>query len=481
MAQRREPAEMECSYSDLLIRLAVGVNQGRMYFDSHPRLVASCHDLSVDLTQFLRRSDAEAFVIGVHNSKFVRDGGYLVGPSIAGRALIDFAERLGCGGFAFRLPLEPEHLTSFFRLGATRFEPVSDPLAARALFEREGIGHIGLLPALCVDGDASHADGAGERRPGQDGSDWLEYVTSEFSPLLQVYQTMYESVANSTLAAAQSGAVDLDGARQAGHQLVGLSDQRALDVMQFLRYPDYDSYTIGHSVRVAALSAMLGRRLGWSEDMLATLATAGLLHDLGKGRIPPEILFKPSRLDDEERLVIESHPALSAQILLDNGETDPVVISAAWGHHLKHDGGGYPVMPDHRYRPGIVSEVVHVCDVFEALTARRPYKPSLPPRRAYEIMLKDAGAYHPHVLSQFILVMGLYPPGSQVQLSDGSFGVVVAMGAALDRPQVRLTSDAHGLPTPRDHQSLIELHARTDLTIVELVSVGAGAGEAVNC
>jgi HD-GYP domain-containing protein (c-di-GMP phosphodiesterase class II) len=467
---------MERSYSDLLIRLATGVSQRRMYFDNHPRVVESCRDVSAELTQFLRRTGAEAFEIGVHNSKFVRDGCYLVGPSIAGRALIDFAERLGCGGFAFRLPLEPRHLTSFFRLGATRFEPLSDLVAAQALFERNGIGHLGLLPKLSEGGNESDVDGVGE-----DASEWLEYVTTEFSPLVRVYQSMYEVVAGSTLAASQSGAVNLDEARQAGHQLVGLSDQRALDVMQFLRYPDYDSYTIGHSVRVAALSAMLGRRLGWSEDVLATLATAGLLHDLGKGRIPPEILFKPGRLDDEERRVIETHPALGAHLLLDNGETDAVVISAAWGHHLKHEGGGYPAMPDSRYRPGIVAEVIHVCDVFEALTARRPYKRSLPPRQAYEIMLKDAGAYHPHVLSQFISVMGLYPPGSQVRLGDGSLGVVVAKGAALDRPRVRLTSDAHGLPIPRDHQHLIDLHEHAELTIVELVSVGTGVGETVDC
>lgn len=472
---------MERNYSDLLIRLATGVSQRRMYFDGHPRVVESCREVSAELTQFLQRTDAESFEIGVHNSKFVRDGCYLVGPSIAGRALIDFAERLGCGGFAFRLPLESRHLTSFFRLGATRFEPPSDLAAAQSLFERNGIGHVRLLPALSEDGEAPGAEGAAGRGSGEDASEWLEYVTTEFSPLVTVYQSMYEVVAGNALAASQSGGVDLDEARRAGRQLVGLSDQRALDVMQFLRYPDYDSYTIGHSVRVAALAAMLGRRLGWAEDVLATLATAGLLHDLGKGRIPPEILFKPGRLDDEERRVIETHPALGANLLLDNGETDAVVISAAWGHHLKHEGGGYPAMPDSRYRPGIVAEVIHVCDVFEALTARRPYKRSLPPRQAYEIMLKDAGAYHPQLLSQFISVMGLYPPGSQVRLSDGSLGVVVAKGAALDCPRVRLASDAHGLPIPRDHQHLIDLHEHAELAIVELVSVGTGAEETVDC
>ena len=286
------------------------------------------------------------------------------------------------------------------------------------------------------------------------------------------YQAMYDTVACNALAVLHDGSVDFDRARSAGAGLVDLADRNALDVMQFLRYPDYDSYTIGHSVRVAALSAMVARELGWPSDALAELATAGLLHDVGKGRIPAEILFKPGRLDDDERRVIETHPAVGARILLDNGEASALVLSATWGHHLRHGGGGYPDVPGCRCL-GIVPELIHVCDVFEALTARRPYKKPMSPRRAFEIMLGDETAYHPRLLAALVNTLGLYPPGSEVRLSDRRTAVVVARGASLARPRLRVTREADGALIPRDDRPYVDLRTRADLDITGIVSVGA--------
>jgi putative nucleotidyltransferase with HDIG domain len=454
---------MEQQLSDLIILLANGISQRRMYFDDHPRVVATAGEVAAGLNAVMAKSDGGAFSFGVFNGKFVRNGHYLVGPSIAGRALIDFAEQLGCGGFSFRPPLDPDHVTTFFRLGAARLEKPANLAQAQALLAANGIGHI-LLAALLQE-DAGHADGGA-------GADALDLAV-EFAPLLQVYQSMYETVSANALAVHRGGAVDLVHARDTGLQLIGLADQGTLDVMQFMRYPDYDSFTIGHSVRVAALSTMVGRKLGWPTEVLAELTTAGLLHDVGKSRVPEEILFKPGKLDPDERRVMESHPTAGAQILLESGEKNPLVVSAAWGHHLRHDGGGYPSMPD-SYRPGAVAELVHVCDVFEALTACRPYKSSLTPRKAYEIMLQDAAAFHPRLLAELVTTMGLYPPGSVVHLSDRSTAVVVSRGPTLDHPCVRVTCDADGQPIPRDLQPAIDLHRQPELAILDIVVAGAG-------
>ena len=456
---------MEQKLSDLIILLANGISQRRMYFDSHPRVVATAVEVAAGLNAAMTMSGEGVFSFGVFNGKFVRNGHYLVGPSIAGRALIDFAEQLGCGGFTFHPPLNPDHVTTFFRLGATRFEKPANLAEAQALLTANGIGHL-LLAAPLTEDVSGRTVEAGDPGIGTD------HLVAEFLPLLQIYQTMYDTVSTNTVAVHRGSAINLGQARDTGLRLVDLADRSALDVMQFMSYPDYNSYTIGHSVRVAALSAMLGRVLGWSPEVLAELATAGLLHDLGKGCIPQEILFKPAQLDPDERRLMESHPTVGAQILLDNGEKSPIVVSAAWGHHLRHDAGGYPAMPE-GYRPGAVAEVIHVCDVFEALTACRPYKGSLTPRKAYEIMLQDASAFHPHILAAFITSLGLYPPGSVVHLSDRSAAVVVSRGAALDRPHVRVTNDPQGVPIPRDQQSAIYLHEQPDLRILDFVSVAA--------
>lgn len=459
---------MDRRFSDVIIRLANGISQRRMYFDTHPRVIATSREVAADIAALLRDTNADALSFGVYGGKFVRDGSYLVGPSIAGRTLIDFAERLGCGGFSFHMPLTPDHLTTFFRLGAERADACTDLAQAQALFARHGLGHIVLAPPLHEDQEG----GAGPAECTAAGSHAAtDYLAADFVPLVQVYQAMYDSVALNTLAVHRNGAIDIDGAMAAGAGLVDLAEHGCLDVMQFVRYPDYDSYTIGHSVRVAALSAMVARELGWPHDTLTELAAAGLLHDVGKGRIPDEILFKPGRLDDDERRVIESHPALGAQILLDNNEHSPLVLAATWGHHLRHEGGGYPRMPDW-HRPGAVAELVHVCDVFEALTATRPYKKPMSPHRAYEVMLKDEGAYHPRLLSVLIRSMGLYPPGSEVRLDDGRTAVVVAHGPTLEKPTVRVTRDALGTLLARDEQPAIDLALAPQLAISGIVSVG---------
>lgn len=464
---------MEQRFSDLIIRLANGISQRRMYFDAHPRVIATSREVSAEITALLRDSGQDAFSFGVYGGKFVRHCNYLVGPSIAGRALIDFAERLGCGGFAFRLPLTPENLTTFFRLGAERAEACASLEQGQALFAREGIGHIALARPLEESGSGGAPEESTGTRSREAGAS-LDQLTNDFLPLLQVYQNMYDTVAHNLLAVHRDGSVDIDRAGEAGRGLVEMLEQGTLDLMQFVRYPDYDSFTIGHSVRVAALTATVARSLGWPTDLLAELAAAGLLHDLGKGRIPEEILFKPARLDDEERRIIETHPAVGAQILLDNGEYSALVMSATWGHHLRHDGGGYPHMPGW-HRPGIVAEVVHVCDVFEALTARRPYKKPMSPRRAYEIMLKDAGAYHPQMLAALINTLGLYPPGSEVRLNDRRMAVVVSRGSTLEHPHLRVIRDPSGAPVANGDQPAFDLNLVPGLEIEEVMAMGAAS------
>ncbi len=456
---------MEQRFGDLIIRLANGISHRRMYFDTHPRVVAAAREVAAELAALLRDSGEASFAFGVHGGKFVRNGRYLVGPSIAGRALIDFAERLRCGGFSFDETVTAGDLVAFFRLGADRTVACGGLEEARAAFAREGLGRIGLAELLSEQGDLD-ADGQDDPLATVCGAD-------DFAPLVEVYQSMYDAVSTNALAVSDSGAVDVDRARAAGAGLVGLTASASLDVMQFLRYPDYDSYTIGHSVRVAALSALLGRALGWPEALVTELAAAGLLHDLGKGRIPPEILFKPGRLDADERRVVETHPEVGAHILLENGERSALVLAATWGHHQRHDRGGYPRLPGW-HEPGVVAELVHVCDVFEALTARRPYKQPLSPARAFEMMLGDAAGFHPRLLAALIRTLGLYPPGSEVRLSDGRRAVVVAPGDALDRPRVRATHLRGGAPVAREEQPALDLGCEPGLRVAELFTVGTG-------
>lgn len=458
---------MENQFSDLIILLASGLNQRKMYFDDHPKVKAVCHDFTTRLRAMIAEDDSEEFSFGVYGGKFIRNGKYLVGPSIAGRSLIEFAERLRCGGFVFHLPLAMVDVATFFRLGALQKDRMESLEVGKALFAAHGIDHIELSDSLREEGDRKDRE-AESFSPS-------DYMAADFAPLLNVYQALYDTVSSNNLLINRNEQVDLSQARDSGERLVAASENGAMDVMQFMRYPDYDSYTIGHSVRVAALAAMLGRELGWPNEILRELATAGLLHDLGKGKVPEEILFKAGKLTDEEMKVIQSHPAAGAQILLASGEESPLIISAAWGHHIREDGRGYPVMPDW-YTQGSAASLIHVCDVFEAMTAVRPYKAPMSPRRAFEIMLKDVGSFHPRILAALIRATGLYPPGSEVLLSDFRKAVVVARGLDMDNPLVRVTHDPGGLPIPHEDQPAVQLEAGGALCVMEFLFVGINDG-----
>ena len=145
-------------------------------------------------------------------------------------------------------------------------------------------------------------------------------------------------------------------------------------------------------------------------------------------------------------------------------------VAAAWGHHLRHDGGGYPDHPAWAVRHPVTA-LIQICDVFEALTAVRPYKPPLTPRAAYEIMLKDEGAFDPGLLTAFVSAMGLYPPGNQVRLSDGSLAIVLSAGDDIAKPVVRIMSEATGPPLPHSQQRVIDLAMGSPekLAVIDLV------------
>lgn len=467
---------MEQRFSDLIILLSSGINQRRMYFDKHPNVQSISGEFVSKLQPLLSGDGPDEFSFGVFNSKFIREGKFLVGPSIAGRSLIEFAEKLCCGGFVFRLPVTESDLITFFCLAAEQKDDIEDLETARAFFAAAGLGHIELLLQFTEDG----AEG-GAKEDGLDSENKteLDFMASDFAPLLRAYQSLYETVATNNRAINNESQLDLDQARSRGKELVAVSNKGALDVMQFMRYPDFDSYTIGHSVRVAALGALLARQLGWPRDLQNEIATAGLLHDLGKGKISEDILFKPGKLSNDERRVMETHPALGVRILLANNETSSIVLSAAWGHHLREDGGGYPKMPSW-YQRSSAAALIHVCDVFEALTAVRPYKKAMCPRRAYEIMIQDKGAFQPRMLAALIRTLGLYPPGSEVVLSDKRRAVVVARGKNPELPMVRVTHDVEGIRLTSENQPALNLDQNSGTKIEDLVQVGVEMDESTD-
>jgi putative nucleotidyltransferase with HDIG domain len=173
-------------------------------------------------------------------------------------------------------------------------------------------------------------------------------------------------------------------------------------VLPLLQLKEFDQYTTTHSLNVAVLAMGLAESLGCTKSEVRGFGVAGLLHDIGKIRIPIDVLTKPGKLSDEERLIINRHPADGARIIMLSDESLDLAAVVAYEHHIMLDGGGYPAI--HYGRAcALASRLVHVCDVFDALRTKRPYRDAWESERVYSYLLERAGTeFDPELVTAFI-------------------------------------------------------------------------------
>ncbi len=456
---------MSQKLNDLLILLCRTISSRTLYFDKHPKVTVLVSDFTTQLNEFCREKNTDKLFIGIIDGTIVFEGRNLVGPSIVGRQLINFAEKLHCGGFSFAQQTTQEELRMFLNLTIALKHPAANLSEARELLKSKNINNIELAHHY-LDPSGPMSKDQQSLWEGQDSGNFLH------SPTL-IYQALFDAVTQAHRDVASGNDIDTDNIRSVSEYMLHFIQTGFSDMMQHVHYPDYDSYTLGHSVRVASLAVYLANSFDWNEELLLSITTAGLLHDIGKSTIPDEILFKPGRLTDEEFSIIMAHPQVGAEILMAQKDASPLEIAVAWGHHIRHDGSGYPKSPKWAVKHPITS-LLQICDVFEALTAQRPYKPPLSPQMSYSIMLKDKGGFDPALLASFISALGLYPPGNIVRMSDGTKGTVVEVGSKIDRPTVRITHDQEGLQTSTTDKYLINLAAgeHNNLFIEELLLIG---------
>ena len=229
---------------------------------------------------------------------------------------------------------------------------------------------------------------------------------------------------------------------------------------------DYDEYTFTHSVNVCIFSVALGKKLGLTRLQLYDLGMTALLHDVGKARVPIEILNKTTGLDEREWRVMQGHPWLGALTLfsLRSHEELPYrAILVAHEHHMKTDLTGYPKSIRPRLL-GLYSRIVSVADGFDAATTRRSYQtvPIEPDQVLREMWENPKRGYERVLVKALINLIGIYPVGTCVILDTFEVAIVAAPnpeGQQLNRPVVRIAVDVNGsmLPPPGEQVSLAEL------------------------
>jgi HD-GYP domain-containing protein (c-di-GMP phosphodiesterase class II) len=210
---------------------------------------------------------------------------------------------------------------------------------------------------------------------------------------------------------------------------------------------NYDEYTFNHSVNVSIYSLAMGKRLGFSIKSLTELGMTALLHDIGKSKIPIEVLNKPSPFDEGEWGMMKRHPLWGVEILLNLkqlGEINPKIVIGIFDHHVRNDFSGYPKL----FRKKDVSlfgQIIQIADSYDAMTTPTIYrKVPFTPEQALAMMLKERGIHFDATfLKIFIGLVGIYPIGSLVLLNTHELGIVYKPNPNpkwIDRPRVLLVS-----------------------------------------
>jgi len=196
-------------------------------------------------------------------------------------------------------------------------------------------------------------------------------------------------------------------------------------LISLVRLKASDDYTYMHSVAVCALMVALSHQLGLNEEQAREAGLAGLLHDLGKAFMPPEVLNKPGKLTEAEFAIMKTHPQRGRSALeADARDVGEAALDVSLHHHERIDGSGYP----HGLAGDAISLFARmgaVCDVYDAVTSNRAYKAAWDPAVSLQAMATWKGHFDSAVFQAFVRSVGIYPIGCLVRLESGRLAVVV--------------------------------------------------------
>ncbi|HET6804428.1 MAG TPA: HD-GYP domain-containing protein [Frateuria sp.] len=203
----------------------------------------------------------------------------------------------------------------------------------------------------------------------------------------------------------------------------------------------HDSYSYSHAISCSALAAAFGRHMGFAEETIISLAAGGLLMDVGKARLPRELLERPGPLSLHEMERVRSHVPEGLDILAHSRIVEPDVLDIVRHHHEHYDGSGYPehLMGSRIPLPG---RMLAIIDAYDAMVSPRPYRPAISRHAALRhIYAERERWFQAELVEQFQVCMGVYPTGSLVELSTGEIAIVMEQNQARRlRPRVVLLS-----------------------------------------
>jgi len=299
------------------------------------------------------------------------------------------------------------------------------------------------------------------RKPPPEGR--LVHYDEEIEKAKEVRDETTDTLKTALSDVAEGKEMDVERVQEAGG-IISDSILRNVDAMVSLtRIKMHDPYTAMHCMNVCTLVTAMAMHNGTEPAMLPMITTAALLHDVGKTRVPLEILNKPGRFEAHELQEMRKHATYSGDIMRGDGSFSEEQIAIAEQHHEMLDGSGYP--------QGLSGDAIHyfarltaVADVYDALTAKRVYKPAMPMYQALLRIHKNKGAeFDEDVVDLFVKTLGLYPVGSLVEINTGEQAVVFEPNPTDSRrPVVALLTQPNKKPRSAPYIMSLAVRSQAD-------------------
>ncbi|MFA5008654.1 MAG: HD domain-containing phosphohydrolase [Candidatus Omnitrophota bacterium] len=418
----------------------------KIYTSSHPKFTEALNAAYESLIVVL--DEKQEFTIGIVGVEIVYEREIFFELSKKVKSAINILKKKGVERIIFKKGIEKEELAKFI-------EYLAIPEAEQPADCQKYIATIGVRNIIVGKLESGHAQELPSSEEKNKNSE------SYYGEYLKTVETSIGDV--------------LDGKSIDGvdfrFNVIGVMENLMKRHNEFLRLVTvkrYDATTFWHLLNVSTLSMYFAWKLGFSKEDFLDIATAAIFHDVGKIFISRKIIQKPAQLSEEEFDAVRNHSALGAQILLKYSQTLGMIVPlVAFEHHLRYGGKGYPKLAFEE-KPHMASLIVSICDVYDALTQRRSYKREYSPALIYEIMMKLKGdLFHPELLDSFFKILGVWPYGTLILLSDDSVAVV------RDQNAEDIFNPIVDIVFPSEKRNRINLANNTDIKIKRFLSPAA--------
>jgi putative nucleotidyltransferase with HDIG domain len=363
----------------VITQLTVAIQNAGMYPDDHPQILSKAQEAFALLDMLLK--DAREITILLIGKYLIVDNKPLLIPGFYEAAFVSFMKKNGV-----------EWISFLSGLPFAQFKELIRSFASSGNSFMNSTQYIKLGKIKLKESDKIHTVNKFDLEAS--GNDIANFLDLRFQSKEQIIQDIYQSCRD-------KNNIDLNMVDQiVADFMVIISESNPLKLLAEIK--SNDEYTFTHSSNVGILAMSLAERLGFNGHYLNKIGIAALLHDVGKATTPEDILSKEGPLTKEERIIMEEHAIKGAMYVMKLKGVNNLAVLAAMEHHIKYDGSGYPRIKG-RWEANIVSQIISVADVYDALRSMRPYREPMSQDQIIKILTDESGTtFNPYIVECFL-------------------------------------------------------------------------------